>query len=121
MLGVIVSIDLLLALFDDLPTVVIHDHSLRYANILDHLSWQQPLYLLCICGSPLLSSHKMIQGIGALIVIGLLVSAYAYYATLVSVWCFFAAADSTLLYFHFKRAGSNIRSTFASRGPARPR
>lgn len=119
-LGVILSIDLLQALFNDLPTVVIDGHSLRYPSIIDHLSWQQPLYLLCTCVSLLLSSHKMIRVIGVVIVIGLVVSAYAYYATLVSVWCFFAAADSTLLYLHFKRVGSNIRSTFDLRGSARP-
>ncbi|MGI9418479.1 MAG: DUF6629 family protein [Geminicoccaceae bacterium] len=105
-LGIVLSIDLFQALLNDLPVAAVRGHSIRYPGYIDHLSWQQSLYLLCTCASLLLSSHRMIQAIGAVIVIGLAVSAYAYYATLVSVWCFFAAADSTLLYFHFKRMGA---------------
>ncbi|MGI9449966.1 MAG: DUF6629 family protein [Geminicoccaceae bacterium] len=105
-LGVVLSNDLLQALLNDLPIAVVQGHSIRYPGYIDHLSWQQSLYLLCTCVSFLLSSHRMIQAIGVVIVIGLAVSAYAHYATLVSVWCFFAAADSTLLYFHFKRMGA---------------
>jgi hypothetical protein len=37
------------------------------------------------------------------------VSAYVYSATFTSVWCFFAAADSTVLYFYFNCAAMRAR------------
>ncbi len=120
-LGVIISIDLCHALLTDLPTAVVRGHSIRYPSYVEHLSWQQSLYLLCTCVSLLVSSHRMVQAVGAVVIIGLAVSAYAYYATLVSVWCFFAAADSTLLYFHFKRLGAAARSAPDLLEPAHPR
>jgi len=120
-LGIVVSIDLFQALLNNLPIAIIQGHSIRYPGYIEHLSWQQSLYLLCTCASLLLSSHRMIQAIGVIIVIGLAVSAYAYYATLVSVWCFFAAADSTLLYFHFKRMGAIAQARAERLGPMSPR
>ncbi len=61
--------------------------------------------MLCTCVPLLLSSHPILRVLGAVVAVGGAISAYAYYATFTSVWWFFAAADSTLLYFHFKRAG----------------
>lgn len=120
-LGVILSIDLFLALLADPPVAVVLGHSIRYPSYVEHLSWQQALYLLCTCVSLLVSSHRMIQIIGTVVAVGLAASAYAYYATLVSAWCFFAAADSTLLYLHFKQFGATGRSSSGLMGPARPR
>jgi len=50
----------------------------------------------------------LIRVFGSIIVVGFAVSTYAYAATFISVWCFFAAADSTLLYLYFKRAASGV-------------
>jgi len=41
---------------------------------------------------------------GAIVVTGFLVSVTTYFATFISVWCFFAAAGSALLYFYFRSA-----------------
>lgn len=120
-LGVILSINLFHALLTDPPTAVVLGHSIRYPSHVEHLSWQQTLYLLCTCVSLLISSHRMIQIMGTVVVVGLAVSAYAYFATLVSVWCFFAAADSTLLYLHFRRISATDRSFSDLVGPASPR
>lgn len=50
------------------------------------------------------SSHKAIRVFGVVVLIGFVVAASVYIASFVSVWCFFAAADRTVLYFYFRRA-----------------
>jgi hypothetical protein len=59
------------------------------------------LYLMSTTFSPLLSSHRTIKvfGVLALLSFG---AAYYFYATwFISVWCFFAALMSAVIYFHF--------------------
>ena len=61
------------------------------------------LYLLSTAISPLLSTHRMVGvfGVLALLSFG---AAYAFYATwFISVWCFFAALLSAVIYLHFAR------------------
>lgn len=108
-IGAALSIYLLLGLFIDPPTVAIRGHSIAYTGDAFSLSWRQIPYLLCTCGALLLSSHRTVQLLGVLVLTGFLVSAYFYLATFVSVWCFFAAADSSVLYFHFRRTALAIR------------
>jgi hypothetical protein len=63
-------------------------------------------YLIATCGSSLLSSRRIIQVFGALS-LATFVAAYAIHvATLVSVWCFFAAVLSFIVYFYFKQERS---------------
>ena len=59
------------------------------------------LYLLSTTVSPVLSTHRMVRvfGVLALLSFG---TAYAFYATwFISVWCFFAALLSAVVYVHF--------------------
>jgi hypothetical protein len=59
------------------------------------------LYLLSTALSPLLSTHRMVQIFGALALLSF-GAAYAFYATwFISVWCFFAALLSAVVYLHF--------------------
>ena len=70
------------------------------------------LYLLSTAISPLLSTHRMIVVFGALALLSF-GAAYAFYATwFISVWCFFAALLSSVVYLHFGvRERESIRST----------
>ena len=64
------------------------------------------LYLLSTALSPLLSTHRMVRvfGVLALLSFG---AAYAFYATwFISVWCFFAALLSAVVYLHFGVRGA---------------
>ena len=78
------------------------------------------LYLLSTALSPLLSTHRMVVvfGVLALLSFG---AAYAFYATwFISVWCFFAALLSAVVYLHFRvrefgRSRSNDNSLSAHR------
>ena len=59
------------------------------------------LYLLSTAFSPLLSTHRMAVVFGGLALLSF-GAAYAFYATwFISVWCFFAALLSAVVYLHF--------------------
>ena len=78
------------------------------------------LYLLSTAISPLLSTHRMVVVFGTLSLLSFGV-AYAFYATwFISVWCFFAALLSAVVYLHFgvrrrSRSRSNDSSMSARR------
>lgn len=62
------------------------------------------LYLTATCGSSLLSSNRIIQWFGALSLLTFAAAYAIHIATVVSVWCFFAAILSFMVYFYFRRA-----------------
>ena len=80
------------------------------------------LYLLSTAISPLLSTHRwvLVFGVLALLSFG---AAYAFYATwFISVWCFFAALLSAVVYLHFgtrerERSRPTDNSLSAHRSP----
>lgn len=61
------------------------------------------LYVLVTCGSLLFSSRKMINIFGILTATSFAAAYYFYTVALVSVWCFFAAILSFVIYWHFRR------------------
>lgn len=64
------------------------------------------LYLLSTTVSPILSTHRMVRvfGVLALLSFG---AVYFFYATwFISVWCFFAALLSAVVYLHFVLCGA---------------
>jgi hypothetical protein len=76
------------------------------------------LYLLSTAVGPLLSTHRMVVvfGVLALLSFG---AAYAFYATwFISVWCFFAALLSAMIYLHIAQHGRERSTpTRARHGP----
>lgn len=73
-----------------------------------------PLVLLCYfastCGAPLASSHRLVRWFGAA-ALGFAALAYMFYeVSFVSVWCFFAAALSIMIYW-FYASRNRSRST----------
>jgi hypothetical protein len=87
--------------------VFIDHHAIAYRNPMTGNLWISLLYILSTCGSLLLSSHKVVRWYGALNVVVLtiveLVREYAF----ASVWCFYAAAMSMMIYWQFR--GGAIR------------
>ncbi len=76
------------------------------------------LYLVSTALSPLLSTHRMVQVFGALALLSF-GAAYAFYATwFISVWCFFAALLSAVVYLHFALRSRDSRMPI--RAKARP-
>ena len=68
------------------------------------------LYLLSTAVSPLLSTHRWVVVFGALALLSF-GAAYAFYATwFISVWCFFAALLSAVIYRHFAAGGHHAHA-----------
>lgn len=59
-------------------------------------------YFIATCLSCLLSSHKLIKIFGICAVTFLAISLYFYTVTFVSVWCFFSAILSLIIYYFVK-------------------
>ena len=73
------------------------------------------LYLLSTAVSPMLSTHRMVVVFGALALLSF-GAAYAFYATwFISVWCFFAALLSAVIYFHVSQFGRRRFALAATR------
>jgi hypothetical protein len=87
-----------------LPSRVFVDHAaIAYRNVMTGSLPISLLYILASCGALLLSRYKVVRWYGLLNVIALtiveLVRAYAF----ASIWCFYAALMSTMLYWQFRR------------------
>lgn len=103
------------------PTcAVIEQHSIRYTNPITSQIWVSLLYILATCGALLLSTHRVVRGYGVLNVIGLtivhLVKGYAF----ASVWCFYAAVLSVVLYRQFNRQDIDVATPNGTSAPRRP-
>lgn len=59
-------------------------------------------YLVAISGAFFLSSQPVIRWLGAVNVITFSIAYYIYNVNYISVWCFFAAITSGLIYFYFR-------------------
>ncbi len=59
------------------------------------------LYLLSAATSPMLSTHALVKLFGFLALLSFAAVYYFYAAWFISVWCFFAALLSTVIYLHF--------------------
>ncbi len=59
------------------------------------------LYLLSTTVSPIISSHPMVKVFGVLALLAFGLAYYFYAAWFISVWCFFAALLSAVIYLHF--------------------
>ena len=64
-------------------------------------------YLMATCAAFFFSSHKSVVIIGIVNVIAFFTAFYFYRVHLTSIWCFFAAAISVLLYLHFTKLSKN--------------
>ena len=80
-------------------------------HIVRHITYESPhfllapvmvLYLAATCVSCFFSSHPFVKLFGGLSLISF-IAAYLYYTrALVSVWCFFAAVLSLIIYLHLR-------------------
>ncbi len=65
-------------------------------------------YLISTCASSMLSSRRIIRIFGALTLASFVAAYVIHVATLVSVWCFFAALLSFIVYCYFKQQRSKV-------------
>ena len=79
---------------------IIH-HSIHYKHHVGSHQLVITLYLLATCAPFIFSSYKHLYSAGIIITIGFFVAYFTYLETFASVWCFFAAIASALIYFYF--------------------
>lgn len=87
------------------------DHlSIAYRNAMTSNMVVSIFYILATCGALLLSSHNVVRTYGVVNVVGLtivhLVKGYAF----ASVWCFYAAILSVMLYWQFHRRKIDVET-----------
>ena len=93
--------------------VAIAGHSLQYDNGVLYPDLPRLAYVLATCAPLLVSSHRAMQWLGVTVAAGLAVSLVSYYDALFSVWCFFAAVSSVLVYAHFADLRARARGLAA--------
>ena len=71
------------------------------------------MYLLSTTITPLLSTHRMVQVFGLLALLSFGAAYYFYAIWFISVWCFFAALLSTVVYLHFLPRFNELRKVNA--------
>lgn len=103
LIGLVLGAYLLYFIFTDPGKAHIVNQSIAYDY--RHLYELLPLtlYILITCGSGLISSHKILNAF-AIAALAAFFSTYWFYnITFISVWCFFAAILSVIIYWYFKR------------------
>lgn len=101
--GAFVSLSLAIVLVSHSYTVEIVNHSLAYHT--DHRFEDRliGLYLVATVAPLILSRHRYVMAFGAVVLAGSVVTHLAFYYAAASVWCFFAALGSILVFFHVRR------------------
>ncbi|MEK7791572.1 MAG: DUF6629 family protein [Pseudomonadota bacterium] len=77
------------------------NHSIRYTHDVDRDKLVIVMYLLATCVPFIFSSYKHLYLAGIAITCGFFAAYFTYLETFASVWCFFAAIASSLIYFYF--------------------
>ena len=104
-----------------LPSRVFVEHgSIAYRNPLTGSFSISCLYIIATCGALLLSTHRVVRSYGLLNVIGLtivqIVKGYAF----ASVWCFYAAVMSMMIYWRFNRRSIDVETPNGASPVLRP-
>lgn len=117
-LGLSVGLYLLFFLVRFPVTASVSGHSISYDSPHFYTAVVLAVYLLATCISGLLSSHWCINVFGVLAFTLAIAAAVVSITTFVSVWCFYAAILSLLIYLHFSGPMQACRHLLP---PARPR
>jgi hypothetical protein len=89
---------------------VIVQNSVAYHNHMTGNIWISLLYILATCGALLLSSHRVVRWYGALNVVVLTITEIVRQHAFASVWCFYAAIMSVMIYWQFSRRKIDIET-----------
>lgn len=101
--GFVLGAYLLYYIFTDPGQAHIINQSIAYDY--RHLYELLPLtlYVLVTCGSGLVSSSKILNAFAIAALAAFFIANWFYNITFISVWCFFAAILSVIIYWYFKR------------------
>tara|TARA_R110001606_G_C15403585_1_gene653694 strand:+ start:8452 stop:9093 length:642 start_codon:yes stop_codon:yes gene_type:complete len=91
----------LLYLVIKFPVVSVADENIVYQSPHFYEIFVMVLYLAATCVSAFFSSYKMINIFGVLALLFFMIAYWFYTVAFFSVWCFFSAILSVIIYFHF--------------------
>jgi hypothetical protein len=117
-LGLSVGLYLLFFIVRFPVTATVEEHSIRYESPHFYIAAVLVVYLVATCASPLFSSHRWVNIFGALAFGLAIVAAAVSVTTFVSVWCFYAAVLSAIVYRQFSGPMQSYRSALTSARPA---
>ena len=83
-------------------------HSIAYRNPLTGNLVISCLYILATCGALMLSTHRVVMWYGILNVVGLTIVQIVRDFAFASVWCFYAALLSVIIYWQFHRGNIDV-------------
>lgn len=98
----------------------VEQNSIAYRNPMTGDLWVSYLYILATCGSLLLSTHRVVRWYGVLNVIALTIAEIVKEYAFASVWCFYAALMSIMIYWQFNRRNIDIETPNGASPVLRP-
>ncbi len=102
-IGFAVGIYLFYFIFRDGVASQILNQSVAYNSSHLYFPFVLTLYVFTTCISFFISSNKIINIIGVVMIISFFIAGWFFSETFISVWCFFAAILSVLIYWYFKQ------------------
>ncbi len=102
-LGAALTLYMLWALVMYPTAIYVEDHSVVYRNPASAHLWIAVLYVIATCGALFFSGYRYIMVLGAMNLVGVLLTICVKEYAFTSVWCAYAAVVSILIYFHFSR------------------
>ncbi len=100
--------------------VFVEQNSIAYRNPLTGDFWISCLYIIATCGALLLSTHRVVKAYGVVNVIALTVAQIVKEYAFASVWCFYAAIMSVMIYWQFRRLNIDIETPNGTSPNLRP-
>ena len=88
----------------------VEQNSIAYRNHMTGNLWISYLYILATCGALLLSTHRVVRWYGVLNVVALTIAEIVKEYAFASVWCFYAAIMSVMLYWQFKQRNIDVET-----------
>ncbi len=101
--GIAVGGFLLYHIFVHPPGAYVLNSCIHYEVVVPYSNLLWAAYVLVVVGAGLVSSKKTVQVFGAVLFGSLLFALHQYKENAISVWCFFSALLSAVVYWHFIR------------------
>jgi hypothetical protein len=102
-IGSLITVYLFAALYSQPMNIAVVIRSICYDINFPLRTFVGILYVLILCGSLFLSSDKYFRFFGLLMFVSSMFSWFVFKTTFTSVWCFFSAVLSVLIYLYFRR------------------
>ena len=103
-IGLVIGAHVASSIAENSVTACVINKSIDYTVPVAYPYLAFALYAIAVCGVALASSHKIINIFGVVLVISAAIAGWLYMATFFSVWCFFAAILSVLIYWYFRKS-----------------